>query len=472
MLQKKTILIIIISLIAIAYIIYLITIISSSSVSLSHTAILELQSTTSFSDLSSFFNNNLRTTITVSDKNQEVDLFFSSKDFSFFITQQDIFFNNNENSKINKLSNNFYNYEISSTLKIKSNRTQTYFTNYKFGRKAEENFALCSENNCDKNSIKMNNFYFMLVEDPFEKVSGGIGLRPIEFIGDGAINLFNELYRKNYIKNNVWYIEYNKNDEKKLIIGKFPYEINKKYKMNDFDFFKIGNKASNWQLQMIKISIGKNDNNNNDEENNDNIIKERNIEFQQEFSFIYGPPDYYKKIKNIFFNKYLNNKCTENTYTYQLTDFLYIICDEDIPLKEFPPLIMNINKNIGFELTYEDLFMKNNGKALFLFVSNKIEKYFNERWYMGEPFLKKYMPVYNQKELKIGFYGTVKTIKGNYKVAGILGFIILMISIGIIIYLCLFIFRKYRNRKIRRAAMEMKIEEISSKFIINKKETK
>ena len=471
MLQKRTILIIVISLIAIAYIIYLICVMSSSSSNLSHTAILQLQSTTSFSDLSTFFNNNLRTTITVSDKNQEVDLFFSSTDFSFFITQQDIFFNNNENSKINKFSNNFYNYEISSSIKIKSERTQTYFTNYKFGRKAEESFALCSENNCDKNSIKMNNFNFMLVEDPFEKVSGGIGLSPHEFVGDGAINLFNELYRKNYIKNNVWYIEYDENGDKKLIIGKFPNEVNKKYKFNNFDFFKIDNKGSAWQLQMIKISIGENDNNN-DEDNNDNIIKYRNIEFKHEFSLIYGPPDYYKKIKNIFFNKYLNNKCVENTFTYQLIDYLYITCDEDISLKDFPPLIMDINKNIGFELTYDDLFMKNNGKILFLFFSNKIEKYFNEKWYMGEPFLKKYMTVYNQKELKIGFYGLNKKSKGNYRVAGILGSIFLFISIAIIIYLCLFLFRKYRNRKIRRAALEMKIEEISSKFISNKNENK
>ena len=43
--------------------------------------------------------------------------------------------------------------------------------------------------------MKMENFNFMLVEDPFDKVSGGIGLSPQEYIGDGAINLFNESKR-------------------------------------------------------------------------------------------------------------------------------------------------------------------------------------------------------------------------------------------------------------------------------------
>ena len=114
----------------------------SSNSNLSDFVILPLQSTISISDLTSLINNNLRTTITISDQNQEVDLFFISNDFSFYVTQQDIFFENNDNSKINKLANNFYDYEISSSIKIISNRTQMVFTNYKFARKAKENFAL------------------------------------------------------------------------------------------------------------------------------------------------------------------------------------------------------------------------------------------------------------------------------------------------------------------------------------------
>jgi hypothetical protein len=181
-----------------------------------------LQSTTSISDLSSLINNNLRTTITISDKKQEVDLFLSSNDFSFFITPQDIFFENNDNSKINKLANNFYDYEFSSSIEILSDRTQMVFTNYRFARKAKENFALCSKNNCNQNSINMEGFYFMLAEDPVNKASGGIGLGLNEYIGDGAINLFNELYRRKYIENNILYIDYNKNDEKKISYWKIP----------------------------------------------------------------------------------------------------------------------------------------------------------------------------------------------------------------------------------------------------------
>ena len=470
MLNKKTIIIIILSLFVFAFIIYLISIMLSPTNVLSNVVILPLQSTTSVSDLSSLINNNLRTTITISDKNQEVDLFLSSNDFSFFITQQDIFFENNDNSKINKLANNFYDYEISSSIEILSNRIQMAFTNYRFARKAKENFALCSKDNCNQNSINMEGFYFMLAEDPVNKVSGGIGLGLKEYIGDGAINLFKELYRRKYIENNIWYIDYNKNEEKKFVIGKYPYDVDIKYKKEDFEFVELENKGNLWELKMMRITIGYVDEYN--EDNQDNILRDKDIQFLQEYSIIYGSPEYYNRIKNIFFNKYLNNQCTEKTFNNQLTDYLYIVCNEDILLKDFPPLVLYINKNLRLELTYNDLFMKSDGQILFLFISNKIENYFNGKWYFGEPLLRKYMPVYNQKEYKIGFYGAITNKKPNYKTAGILGFILLFISIGVIIYLCLFIFRKYRNRKIRRAAMEMRIEEINSKFILNKSENK
>ena len=465
---KKKIFIIVISIFSLVFFIYLLSFLFSSETNINNSVILPLHSTLSISDLSTLFNNNLKTTITVSDKNQEVDLFLLSQDFSFFITQQDIFFKENDKSKINELSYNFYDYKISSSIEIMSNRTQIVFTKYKSGRKAKENFSLCSKNNCNKNSIKMKNFNFMLIEDPFDKISGGIGLSPNEFIGDGAINLFNELYRKKYIKNSIWYIEYDKNEAKNLIIGKFPYEINNKYNKDDFEFFGIEKKDNYWSLKMMKILIGNEDKNYEDVEN---VIKDRHIQFFQDYSLIYGPPEYYNKIKNIFFNKYLPHQCKENIYQYQLIEYLYISCDDNISLKDFPQLTFYINKNYKFQLIYEDLFIKNNKEILFLFMTNKNEKYFNGKWIVGTPLLKKYMPVYNQMELKIGFFGVIKE-KDNYTSAGIIGLIFFFILFGIIIYLFLFIFRKYRNRKIRRAALEMKIEEISNRLILNNSKIK
>ena len=83
-------------------------------------------------------------------------------------------------------------------------------------------------------------------------------------------------------------------------------------------------KGSLFVLNMVKITIGNNEEY--DSENNDNNIKDRSFIFLQDISLIYGPPEYYQKIKNIFFNKYLsNNQCIENTFNYKLTDYIYFL---------------------------------------------------------------------------------------------------------------------------------------------------
>ena len=152
-------------------------------------------------------------------------------------------------------------------------------------------------------------------------------------------------------------------------------------------------------------------------------------------------------------------------------EYLYITCSTDIALKEFPPLVININKNNKFELTYEDLFVKNDKDILFLFMTNKEERY-SEKWHMGEPFLKKYMPVYNQQEKKIGFYNVIYYYKTTYRILGIVGYIFFVILCIILTLLILYLYKKHKDRKIRKAALEMKIEEISSKLIENKNENK
>ena len=463
MLNKKQIIIIASLVSAFIVVIIFIVTISSSDNNIPNVISLPLKTYYSYSDISSLFKNNIKTTITMSDKNQEIDLFLQPKDYGFFITQQDILFKKFDNSQINKFSKNFYDYEYSSSIKILSERKKFAFSQYNFGRKAQENFILCEKDLCSDNSIKLNEFKFMLVEDPFDKISGGIGLSPGDTFENEAENFIEQLYNRKYINQKVWYINYDKNNiEKKLIIGKYPYEIDDGLENTDYTFFDIKNK--DWEMEMLNIRIG------NDDENQENFIKEKNFVFNQDSSLIYGPYEYYQKIKNIFFNKYLaDNKCSENMFEFQLLEYLYINCNTDISLDDFPPLIIDINNYFKFELTQKDLFIKSDNRIIFLFITNKIGKY-SGKWYMGEPFLSKYKPAYNQKDKKIGFYDVILKNQKSYKVFGIIGFIFFVICTGILIYLCLYLFRKYRNKKIRKAAMEMRIEEISNKLIKDQKE--
>ena len=466
MLHKKTIFIISISVISLILLIILFVSLFSSKSYLPNLITLPLQSSSSFSDISSLLTNNIKTTITISDKKQEVDLFLVPDDYSFFITQQDILFKNNDNSQINKFSKNFYDYEYSSSVKILSQREKTTFTHYSFARKAQENFILCEKDLIEDNSLKLREFKFMLAEDPYDKISGGIGLSPNNFIGNEGVNFFSELYKGKYINSEIWYINYDKNkDKKNLIIGKMPYNVDNNYDIDDFTFFDIKNKR--WELEMLNIIIGEEIN-----EKDENFIKERNFAFRPDSAIINGPYEYFQKIKDKFFTKYISNEqCFQHIFENKLTEYLYITCNSDISLDDFPPLTIDINNNYKLILTYEDLFIKNEQQILFLFITNKEEKY-SGKWFVGEPFLKKYMPVYDQGEEKNGFYKVIINYKSSYRIFGILGFIFFILCCVILSLLILYLLRKYRNKKIRRAAVEMRIEEISSKLIEKQSEYK
>ena len=460
MIHKKTILIISGSILFLILIILMFVNIFSSKNYIPYLINLPLQTSSSFSDISSLLKNNIRTTITVSDKKQEIDLFLLPSDYSFFITQQDILFKNNDNSRINKYSKNFYDFEYSNTIKIISEKEKISFTQYNMARKAEENFILCNKDNCNENSLELKQFKFMLAEDPYDKISGGIGLTPTYFGKNEATNFFNELYEKNYINNKVWYINYdNKNDKRNLIIGKMPYEIDDKFDKNDYIFFDVKNKGL--EFEMLDIIIGDDDN-----DNHENFIKEKNFVLTQDSSLINGPYEYYHKIKSMFFSKYFSNRqCSENIFeSSTLIEYLYLTCNTDISLDDFPPLTIIINNYFKLELTSEDLFIKNNEKFLFLFITNKEERY-SGKWYVGEPFLKKYIPVYDQGKEKIGFYKVMIKYKNSYRIITTIGFIFFIICMGILVYLGLYLYRKYKNKKIRKAALEMRIEEISSKLV-------
>ena len=467
MLHKKTIFIISISIISLILLIIIIVNLFSSSNQLPYLITLPLQSSSSFSDISSLLKNNIKTIITASDKKQEIDLFLIPTDYSFFITQQDIFFKNNDNSKINKFSKNFYDYEYSNTIKLLTERQKAVFTQYGFARKAEENFFLCDKDSCDENSLVLKQFKFMLAEDPYDKVSGGIGLNPSDYGENEATNFFNELFRRDYIKNKVWYINYNKKkDNKDLIIGKMPYEVNDKFDKNDFTFFDV--KERSWELEMLNIIIGEED-----DENQENYIKEKNFVFTQDSSLILGPYEYYQKIKNKFFSKYFSDKqCSERIYeSSKLNEYLYLYCSSDISLNDFPPLTIDINNYYKLELTSEDLFVDNGQNLIFLIFTTKEERY-SGKWLIGEPFLKKYMPVYDQGHSKIGFYDVMIKSKNSYRAIAIVGFIFFIICSAVLVYLSLYLYRKYKNKKIRQAAMEMRIEEISSKLVEKQAENK
>ena len=77
----------------------------------------------------------------------------------------------------------------------------------------------------------------------------------------------------------------------------------------------------------------------------------------------------------------------------------------------------------------------------------------------GEPVLKKYMPIYNKQEKKFGFNNVIYYYKRTYRILGIVGYIFFVI-LSVILYLLIsYLYKKHKDRKIRKVSLKIKIKE-------------
>ena len=156
----------------------------------------------------------------------------------------------------------------------------------------------------------------------------------------------------------------------------------------------------------------------------------------------------------------------ENIY---LTDFFVFSCQNtyevDDYIKSFPSLYFELPNDLKFVFTYKDLFKLFNDRLYFMIIF-KIEAIlaFSPKWIMGEPFLRKYLTLFNYETREISFYrnqveltnkGSLKKLTYDFslfKKLKIIGGIIF----GLIIIVVLFLIyrKKLRSRKINAAELE------------------
>ena len=115
--------------------------------------------------------------------------------------------------------------------------------------------------------------------------------------------------------------------------------------------------------------------------------------------------EYYEKIKEIFFNKYLEKKiCYENT-TVKINEIRYymIFCDYSFKsyIKKFPTLYLySRDFSFTFNLDYNDAFFELNNRIYFLFIGKGVS---DSIWTLGKSFMKKYPFIFNQDQKTIQF---------------------------------------------------------------------
>ena len=127
--------------------------------------------------------------------------------------------------------------------------------------------------------------------------------------------------------------------------------------------------------------------------------------FSIDLNYIIADQNYYEKIKEYFFKKYLDESiCIEekNYNVYEGNNYL-IVCNKDIKnnLSSFPKIYFFSEKfSYTFNLDYTDVFLETEERIYFL-ISNK-EKV-KDVWSVGKIFIKKYPFIFDYDKKTISF---------------------------------------------------------------------
>ena len=312
-----------------------------------------------------------------------------------------------------------------------------------------------------------------------------------QYIQRNQFNFITNLKNINLIDDYIWFIYFKKEEMEReqlknlndlfninqiLLIGDYPHN----YKPNEFSKEQLYNIYTNnflWSLKFKFIYFYENIT-----KFNTGKIKQGlyNSNCQINFNdfFIYAPYTYLFRIRNYFFNDYINkNIC----HVFVDEDIETFYCDKSNNfninnLKEFPSLYFEHNElNYTFEFSYKDLFIEVNDKYIFLIVNINDDV---EDWFLGRIFFLKYQFFFNPDSKSIGFYNpNIKFNKNNDNKIEIINnenykfiiFIIVLSSLLIIsITIFLFFFKNYKNRKKKRAnELDDDFDYTSDKNIIN-----
>ena len=144
----------------------------------------------------------------------------------------------------------------------------------------------------------------------------------------------------------------------------------------------------------------------------------------------------------------------ENVY---LTSYYVFSCENSFEvqykIKSFPSLYFNLENNLEFIFTYNDLFKEINNRLYFMIIF-KIEAIlnFSPKWVMGEIFLRKYLTLFNYETREISFYKSIVEEINMETKKNATDYTVLKIICGIIIglliiYFAFLLFRKYMKSK-------------------------
>ena len=240
-------------------------------------------------------------------------------------------------------------------------------------------------------------------------VSASIGLKPKKSTSSDLLedNLIMQLKLQKYLLEYVFRIRYSNKKNKdifnngELIIGSYPHQyIPSVYDEKNFKYFYILTTKEKWEFSPSQIYYGM-----------DKLIIPYNkyeIPINLNNIFIKGTQTLLSALRKSFFEELEKNGQCE---TYNVTNLLYFICNENINITKMENLvidILNSFEHINITFTPNDLFYKykdknDTNKLLFLVCFS--DSY--SIWELGNIFIRKYQPVFNFDKKYIGFYNEI-----------------------------------------------------------------
>ena len=370
-----------------------------------------------------YANSYLYSTINIGNLNQEIKVQLKTNQYSLCIRND----------------SNIYDYNSSSSYKKNSDEISPPYTgDYLRAIPSNETFIFGNER------IKGENIKFMLTKNSKFDSEGVLGLKIYENSdktkGHGLIS---QLKGKKLINKEAFFFNFDKDGNGELIIGDYPHLIEKFQDQYQEIQFKqtslhITNYEINFDMKFRSISW------------NGTIIEKESIShIILESGYIIGSQPFEdKSYDDFFYPHFIAHKCTRKIVNVR---YYAYICDDypDLDITKFPEInfyISDIEYNL--KLTYEDMFIKKDGKIYFMIVFDKNGGFF---WTLGDMFIKRNKLVFDMNRRILGIYDQNVEPENNTDNKKLIYIIVICIASLIIIGLIIFILYKFvwkkRNKK-------------------------
>ena len=428
---------------------------------------------------------NLYSTIEMGNEHQKVGFFIDQNEASFYLRKKLLSFNSTKSNEIMKQYHNFSNFWFDKTKSV-----EIYSCDYN---------QFCSETfhfyNSDNKQVNASNFRFNIYCDfIIERYKCGIiGMKNpsnIYYENDKIyIYFFDELKKNKLIDENYYTIFFEENNNNfdyndslylgKIIIGESPHVFNSAQYQKSDEVVIPGNDYI-FVVNDIKFN------------SSNEFYSESNVQIQISFTsgFIKGSNLYKKEIETVFFKELIKNDLckveflSENLYTNEY--YIYSCSNNSKVIDKinyFPSLYFEIkSKDITFIFTKKDLFKTFNDRIYFL-IAFRDEKYskYNNKWYVGEIFLRKYITSFNFDSKSISFYRS-QINKANLnsqiiydendirKKSNIFNIFRILLEVLMVIFIVLMLYLFYRMIKKRRKLHANELEDNNFSYEPKKEE--